>query len=266
MVHEELISRLSDELQADSRVAGAWLAGSLGRGEGDRYSDVDIWLAVPDDHRGAFATDWPTISDRISPFVLRQRLDVGSTIIFNHITPQWLRFDVSIGAPAELTERSRSTHRMLFDRDGLGAAMPQHGEPTAPVPHRITALTTEFLRVLGLLPVVLGRNELVVAASGAGLMRGLLIQLMLEDVAVEDRGGALHLARLLPPQRLKLLADLPAIAATRASAVAVHVACAQLFLPLARELCTRTGAAFPEELERALRDHLRHELTIELDE
>ena len=34
--------------------------------------------------------------------------------------------------------------------------------------------------------------------SGAGLLRGLVVQLFLEDVAVEDRGGALHLNALRP--------------------------------------------------------------------
>jgi hypothetical protein len=118
--------------------------------------------------------------------------------------------------------------------------------------------------VLGLLPVVVGRQEYVVAASGVGLLRGLLIQLMLQDVAIEDRGGALKLAGVLPADRLQALADLPAVEATRESVIAGHLACAQLFLPLARQIAKACDADWPTELEQALRDHLRRTLALEL--
>jgi hypothetical protein len=69
----------------------------------------------------------------------------------------------------------------------------------------VARLNREFLRILGLLPVVLGREEYVVGASGAGLARTLLIQLMVEEVAAPGPGGALHLRGLLPVERLVAL-------------------------------------------------------------
>ncbi len=47
---EALIQRVTILLKDDERVVGAWLAGSLGRGEADDLSDVDLWLAVADEH------------------------------------------------------------------------------------------------------------------------------------------------------------------------------------------------------------------------
>jgi predicted nucleotidyltransferase len=260
---DQLISSISKVLQDDPRVLAAWLSGSHGRGTADRYSDVDVWLVVSADDVAGFIEDWPELSDRITPTVLRQQVRGGP--VFNAVTPGWLRFDVAIGTPEDVPNRSRSTLAPLFDRAGLTEQLKAVGDALPPDPGRVTGLTTEFLRVLGLLPVVLGRAEYVVAASGTGLLRQLLIQLMLEDVEIEDRGGALRLRGLLPPEQLRELTALPPIEATRATALAGHLACARAFLPLARELHDRCGLPWPRELEEALRRHLRTELDLELD-
>jgi hypothetical protein len=115
-----------------------------------------------------------------------------------------------------------------------------------------------------LLPVVVGREEYVLGESGAHLLREMLIQLMLEDVALEDRGGALHLNRLLPPDRQQTLVDLPAMRANRESVLAANVACAVAFLPLARELHERCGLRWPQELDDAARRRLAATLVIDL--
>ncbi|TQL75426.1 streptomycin adenylyltransferase [Stackebrandtia endophytica] len=262
MDREVLIQRVSDQLQADDRIRGAWLSGSLARGTADEFSDVDVWLVVAESEREALIKDWPTICDAITPTVLNQR--VGSLPIFNAITPQWHRFDVVFGTPEEIPYRTRTTLKVLFDKDGLDDRLQDSGQPLAPDPARIRALVTEFFRVLGLLPVAIGRGEYVLGVSGAGLLRTMLIQLMLEDVAVEDRGGALHLSPLLPPERMRLLTELPAMSADRDSVVAVHVACAEAFLPLGRELAERTGVEWPTALDEACRARLNRDLGISL--
>ncbi|HEY3502376.1 MAG TPA: nucleotidyltransferase domain-containing protein [Actinocatenispora sp.] len=261
MDDDMLIAAIDRELRADSRVLAAWLAGSRGRGEHDAYSDVDVWLVTADADRDGFVADWPATCDRITPTVLRERVFGGP--VFTHVTPEWLRFDVAVGVPGDVPGRSRRGLAPLFDRAGLAERLRTAGEPLAPDPARVAALGTEFLRVLGLLPVVVGRGEYVVGVSGAGLLHGLLVRLMREDVAVEDRGGALRLAGLLPPDRLARLADLPPLAATRESVVAAHLAYARLFLPLGRELADRTGAAWPGEMEAACRRRLADTLGVD---
>jgi hypothetical protein len=118
--------------------------------------------------------------------------------------------------------------------------------------------------VLGLLPVVLGRDELEAAASGSTLLRMLLVQLLLEEAPGGGHAGALRLRPVLAPERLRLLRDLPPIAATRESAIAVHAACARAFLPIARDVAGRTGATWPGELEAAALGHLRRELDLDI--
>ena len=250
---DRLLTRAIETLEADGRMRAAWLTGSRARGTEDRFSDLDFWLVVEEKDKAAFIEDWPKLSDRVAPSVLRQKL-FGST--FTHVTEQWERWDVSIGVPADVPKRTRTTVKPLFDRDGLNDRLKPVGEPLLPDAAKVSGLVTEFLRVMGLLPVVLGREEYVVGVSGAGLLRGMIIQLFLEDAAVEDRGGALHLSTLLPPQRLQALADLPAAEATRESVLEAHLACARLFLPHAREMAARIGVAWPEKLQDALNRRL----------
>lgn len=262
MDNDELLTRITGTLAEDRRVLAAWLAGSHGRGCPDRYSDIDVWVVVDQSDRDGFVADWPNIADRISPTVLFRQVFGGP--VFNHVTPEWLRFDIVVGVPADVPQRSRSTLRPLFDRADLHLRLRETGEPRPPSPVRVVDLSEEFLRVLGLLPVVIGRGEYEVGAMGCGLLRTMLTQLMLEDVAVEDRGGALRLHGLLPDDRLAALRTLPPVEASRDSVIAAHLACARLFLPLAKELCARTGAAWPAPAEEAVRAWLKRDLDLVL--
>lgn len=262
MHRDALVHKISSTLAADDRVRGAWLSGSLGRGDADLYSDVDVWISVEENDRDAFIEDWPATARSIAPYVLNEQ--VGRLPVFNVVTEDWLRFDIAIGTIDDASTRTHTTMKKLFDKDGLESQFQESGGPLAPNPAVVTRLVKEFFRVLGLLPVVCAREEYSLAVSGAGLLRTLIIQLMLEDVAVEDRGGALHLKQLLPADRYTALAALPPMVADRESALATHLACADIFLPLARELSDRIGNEWPQSLENACRAHLERELKISL--
>lgn len=256
---QALIDRAKEALARDQRVRGVWLVGSYGRGTSDQFSDVDMWVVVEPAEVEPFCSDWARISESVTPTVLRRQ--IGSRPIFSQITPEWLRWDVSIGTPEMVSQRTRSTARPIY---GLSA---QLGEPKAgqlPNPERIESITQEFFRVLGLLPVVVGREEYALAQSGAELLRSMLIELMLEDTAVEDRGGALHLNPLLPPERQRMLIDLPPLSAKRESVIACHVACAEAFLPLARDLGRRCGLTWPQDLEQAALRHVETSLSVQI--
>lgn len=233
-------------------------------GHADEFSDIDL-LAVSDDldHAGLIA-DWPGLCAQITPVVLRQQHGEGTSVVFSHITPAWLRFDITIGVTGHVPGRPRNLVTELFDRDGLTAQLGPDAAPRQPDPATVEYLITEFWRVMGLLPVVVGRDDLLVAVSGSALIRTLLIKLLLEDVAVADRGGALHLERLLPAAHADLLRALPPIRADVDSAIAVHLACVGIFLPVARNLAARTGVAWPTQLEAAARGHLVRELGLHL--
>jgi hypothetical protein len=45
----QLLKNISGLLERDPRVKAAWLWGSLGRGDGDALSDIDLWIILDDD-------------------------------------------------------------------------------------------------------------------------------------------------------------------------------------------------------------------------
>ncbi len=257
---------IEETLRADPRVLAAWLSGSFGRGDEDDYSDLDYWIVVADADLDGVVADWPAAGRKITDLVLEKRLDFGRTVVFNHVDSRWNRFDLVIGVPDQVPTRTADTLRPLFDRADLASRLRPSGEPVPPSPAAVERLVTEFLRVLGLAPVVVGREDYVTAVSGVDLLRSLLIDLMSEDTSVVERGGALRLSRLLRPDHYATLRALPPLVATREAVLAGHVACAEAFLPLARDMVGRTGCRWPDDLERAARDHLSRRLGITLTE
>lgn len=50
---DALLMHLTATLEADPRVCAAWLSGSLGRGDADDLSDIDVWVIVQDEYAEA---------------------------------------------------------------------------------------------------------------------------------------------------------------------------------------------------------------------
>lgn len=260
-----LTDRVTAVLAGDDRVIAAWLTGSLGRSGGDRFSDVDVWAVVDAAQVDAFAGEWQGLSERVHRAVLTMRLGHGSSVTVSQVGEGYTRLDVTVTPPDAVPDRARDAVTLLFDRGGLHDQLGPPAAPRRPGPERVAALTREFLRVLGLLPVAVGRDELAVAAGGAGLLRAMLLDLVREEAVPAHPTGALHLNQAISEDRGRMLTSLPPLEATRASVVAFHIACADRFLPLARRLSEETGAAWPDALERAVAGHLNRELGIELE-
>jgi len=252
-----LIDSIVEVLHADHRVEAAWLAGSLGRGEGDAFSDVDVLVLVPDglhaEVTGAYAADLGGMADA----VLATPLFGGA--VLNVVTADWERFDLSFVRREHLDRYDAGRLKTLFNKGGASPPRRPPAPPYEPPAARVEAMVSEFLRVLGLAAVVLGRQEHVLAVSGIELQRRALIELMTEAnrVPPQDRGGALHLRRLLSADQLALLADLPPMRAEPQAFLQANAAIARIYLPLARRLCEETGAAWPQALEDATRRRLQ---------
>jgi predicted nucleotidyltransferase len=252
-------------LSADPAIEAAWLGGSLGRGGGDAYSDVDVVALVGDGSAAEAGLRHAGAAERIAPPVLVNRLFGGR--ILNVVTEDWDRFDISFVEPAELARFHAGRLVELFNR---GDRRPPAGEPPAYVASRETVLplVNEFLRVLGLLPLGVGREEWLVAMAGVGILRQLTLDLMLEEngVGPGERGGALRRNPLLTPQQRATLEGLSPGTASRAGVIEPCLQLAAVFLPRARSLAARVGATWPEAFEAATRRHLKAQLGVELDQ
>ena len=239
-------------MSADPRVRGLWLTGSFGAGLADEHSDVDVFVLVHEAALASYVDGWlDEVAPAYSPLLARR---LGHAPVFHHVLDGWLRWDVVVGGPAQLGDLDADAVIELVNRDGVRLSSLAAGRPESAT---VLAMTEEFLRVLGLLPIVLGRGELVTAVSGAGILRQLLITLLRYRAEGDRLSGALHLRRVLPPGEHAALEALPPVYAERGAVVRLHLACAGMFLPVARELL---GEAHPFDLEAACWEHLRRQL------
>ena len=151
--------------------------------------------------------------------------------------------------------------RPMFSRSQAQPPV-RNAEPYRTSADTLRALVEEFIRVLGLAPVGIGRGEHIVALSGVELLRQMALNLMLEEngVSQSDRGGALRRNPLLTAEQRGELESVPPVWAGRESILAAQARLARIFLPRARRLAANIGMAWPQAFEDATRRHLEAEL------
>src|SRR5262245_9143987 len=113
----ELVAAITRTLEADDSIEAAWLGGSLGRGAGDAFSDVDVVALV----RGSRAADvglrYTKDLSAIATPVLVNSLYGGRVV--NVVTSEWHRFDVSFVEAGELTRFNAGALIVLFNKGEL---------------------------------------------------------------------------------------------------------------------------------------------------
>lgn len=258
-VQSALLAAIEQALWNDPRIDGLWLSGSLGRGGGDDYSDVDVIARVGAPPASLIGREYAERAGEIVPVALVNLL-FGDRVL-NVVTRTWERFDILFLEPPELQVYDAARLTQIFNHGAPGPAT-QARFDYRPSPETILKVVNEFLRVLGLFPVAVGRGEWLSAQAGMEILRRLTIDLMLEEnrLSTADRGGALHLNTLLTSEQRQALEGLPAVTADRDSAFAGNQAVAALFLPRARRLALEVGAAWPDVFEAATRDHLKRSI------
>jgi hypothetical protein len=67
---DQLLEVISAHLEADAGVKATWLFGSLGRGDGDAFSDIDLWVVGEQDYINSVNADPLRYVSRIEPPIL----------------------------------------------------------------------------------------------------------------------------------------------------------------------------------------------------
>lgn len=252
-----LIARITDALGPDQRVRGLFLTGSFGRGTADAWSDVDLVALIPREQHEAFEAEWRDLLETIMPIVHFQHLPFKP--VLHAISEDWLRCDLTFLAPDQTRSMTQDRSRPLIDRDAIHPTLP----PTLPPPQinrqMLEGTVNEFIRVLGLSAVVIGRNEIELIGLGTGMMRRMLTDLMVIEMNHADTGGILHLGRLLSDEQMALLETIPVPERSVQSAIDSQYALARVFLPRAKALYAQLGLDWPSRFEAATRANLeRH--------
>ena len=72
--YASLLARATTVFLGDERVRALWVSGSLGRGDADPSSDLDLLIAVADEGFDGFAATWRDWLAEITPTVLAKPL------------------------------------------------------------------------------------------------------------------------------------------------------------------------------------------------
>lgn len=254
MDQQDLIEAVAPAMDIDA-IRGLFLAGSFGRGSADEWSDVDLIAVVTDGQERIVADHWRSALHAITPIVFWNELSRG-VLVLNAISEDWLRCDIAIVARKEFGHRAKNTVKPLIDRDGIYDALPDSLPPRQPDAGTVQYLIHEFIRMLGLMPVALGREEYVTMVLGVGMLRGHLETLLMQDVTLPDPGGILHQSRLLTPEQMQMLKSLPYPPPEREALIAANFAIAREFMPRARAMADRLGIHWPDAFEAATRRRL----------
>jgi hypothetical protein len=264
MKQSAFIEHAKEMLESDSRLGALFLGGSFGRGSADDYSDLDfVGVAATADHI-EMATAWRETVASFAPVVYWSQRS-GGGLLLNAVTEEWLRIDLWLVDTSFFLENllspaphyAQSTVKMLVDRHDIASKLPASLLATSPNPDTVNYLIGEFIRVLGLIAVGMGRGEDVLGVTGAGLLRDLLTRLMVEETQSPERGGMLHLSRTVTPEQMAVLRALPYPGPHREEILAAHWATAAAFFPRARALADDAGITWPTAFEAATRRHLQ---------
>jgi len=262
MLAAKAIDAIAQALRRQDGVRALFLSGSYGAGLEDEYSDLDMVIVTRDAADDTAAELWKAAILDVEPLVLWRDRQSKPRLI-NAITESWLRIDAVILKPQETATLTKDSLRPLFDRDGLYEGLRDSAAADPPRRPRIGDQFEEFIRILGLLPVVVGRREYLNGVTGVFHLRRLLIDLMIEETDAPHRGGALHLRRLLSADQTAALSSLPVPQPTRDAVIEAHLAYAGAYIPRARRLARTWGATWPDRFEAATWRRLRETLQIE---
>jgi len=253
-------------LRKDERIRILWLTGSLAKGTADAQSDVDLRAAVRATDFATLGQWWQDLLSQVASLVWKYRWPgPADEAILGAITADYLRFDVVIQSLRDSRPRTLEAARLLFDKDGEA----QHFLLTTPSAHdpyaHLSVLVEEFIRVLGMLPIVVERNDVPIGMEGQLALHSMLISLLLLENGIDRMTtGKRQVAALLNDEQRAILAQVPSLAPTMQSLIQGRVAYGRLFLPRAQRLMEAHGQVYPEAFEAATKRHLGETLGLSL--
>ena len=262
MDHQDVISTVANALKDAPGIRALFLSGSYGNGMADAYSDIDFVMVAEDGASDAVATLWRDAVAQTGEIVLWwDRKPVP--VLINAITEDWTRTDVIILKPDQMRAHTQSSLKVLFDHDRIYEDLAETQPAAQPDPKRFTHQVEEFIRILGLLHLAAGREEYINGVLGVFHLRNKLVDLLIAETNAPNRGGILHLNRLITDEQKALLTSLPPPVPERQAMIDAHLAYAAAFLPRARARAASIGADWPERFEAVTWARLAESLGIE---
>ena len=262
MKHSEVIQVITDATIDVPGIRALFLSGSYGNGSADEYSDIDFVMVANDGATDAVAEVWRKAVGQTGDIVLWwDRTTVP--VLINAITEDWTRTDVIILKPDQMGSQAQSSLKPLFDHGNIFDGLAKTAQDNGPNLPKLKYQIEEFIRILGLLHLAAGREEYINGVLGVFHLRNLLVDLLVEEMNAPNRGGILHLNRLITDERKSLLTSLPPAVPNRDLMISAHLAYAKAYLPRARKRALQLDVEWPERFEAATWAQLGRALSID---
>lgn len=242
----------------DERIRAAWLEGSFGRGNADRYSDVDLHLLLAPESEEDFRASARSWLEALRPLALYKLLFDNRMI--NAMDFDALRYDIWMhsGLWAQV---DREKIRVL--KEEPGSLLPKETPPTEAGSQagRLAEMIAEFWRCVGLLPVVIGRRELLVGFTGINVEQQLVIDILCNGYGIVRESGVKKLNPFLPDDlRTQLEAALQMDGLTSESIATANLRLAALVHLHGPMLAHRHNVTYPQALEASVLAYVRQTL------
>lgn len=258
-LQQQYLATFAAKLETDRRVRAMWLEGSFGRGNADRYSDLDIHLLLADEALDGFRAAAQTILASVRPLVLFNLMFEGRMV--NALTVDGLRLDVWLHTgPSKAVDPAKA--QVLFTQPGALAF-----ESAAPAANAATTAAhlerqiKEFWRCIALTPAVASRAELITGFMGLVVETNLLADLFLTSHGIVRDRGVKNLNQFLPAEyRRQIEAALAFDGLSVASLAHAHLALADILRSEGPAMAQAHGFHYPAELEAAVLRYVHAEL------
>ncbi len=260
-MQEEYIQALLSQIETDGRIKAAWLEGSFGRGNADRYSDLDIHMLLDESGLPDFTAGIEAWLSTIQPLVL-------FTLLFNDrmvnaLTQDGLRLDVWLHSGKSVSVDSAKT-RILFQTGNAVQydRMAEPGDPAA-VAKVLLRQTKEFWRCISLLPPVVGRKELIVSFAGLMVETNILTDVLISGYDIARDSGVKRLNAFLPDHTQQSIEDALLMQdLSQVSLAEAHMKLARIMTEHGRTIAAKHSYAYPDELEAAVLGYVYKELAL----
>jgi hypothetical protein len=255
----EYLQALQSAVDSDTRIRAAWLEGSLGRGNADRYSDIDLHLLMDKESVESFREGAEAWLSAIRPLVLYRLMFNGAMI--NALTLDGLRLDAWLHTDETIAIDERKA-QIWIDREGAltPGKRPEPPQPAA-LATRLEQQIAEFWRCIALTPSVVGRGELIVATMGLGIELTLLSEVLITGYEIERDSGVKRLNEFLPPGAQSAIEQALVLGGLSASSLAhAQLGLAGIMSEEGRKIAARHGFAYPAEMEAAVLEYVSGEL------
>jgi len=259
---DDLLDIVFAEVKHIAEIDGLYLSGSRGSGRADEFSDFDFVAVAKRGNIRTVADRWEAVCRQHFDVVFCRK-QVGESALVNVITDSWSRIDLYVENDEAFRRRAQSNLNPTFERLSLFEKLDQIEGDLVPSAQKLEYIVNEFLRVLGLLAVGAGRNELFLCRIGLGHLHNLFMSFVVE-VERRKEGGALNLRRSVAKTSYEMMEGLPCAGRDQKSVVDAHIEAARLFFGYAKPVFAEMALDWPQAFEDATRVYLVRILREEL--